>query len=277
MLGRDLMEVLPLSSRGEHPGWEVLGWDIEEIDIRVEKETIAKIEGLKPDVVINAAAFTDVDGCESEHEKAFAINAEGMRHVALGASRCGAKIVYLSTDYVFDGRKGRPYLEEDPTAPLNVYGRSKLKGEEYVLELSENGLIIRTQWLYGKYGKNFVFTILRLAGEKDVLSIVDDQVGAPTYTVDLAWAISRLIQKDSRGIFHAANRDGCSWYAFARAILDFSGLTRVRVVPASSKTLGRPARRPSYSVLDTGRLEKETGASLRPWKEALKDFLSTCK
>jgi len=276
MLGKDLVPVLRSSSESGSPlEWEVFGWDIDEIDIRVEKETVERIENLKPQIVINVAAYTDVDGCESEREKAFAINAEGMRHVALGASRCGAKVVYLSTDYVFDGKKREPYLEDDPPAPLNVYGSSKLKGELYVQELSRNGLIIRTQWLYGKHGKNFVFTLLRLAGEKDVLSIVDDQVGSPTYTMDLSRAISNLIQKDARGVFHVVNRNICSWYDFSQAILELSEFSGVKVLPISSDKLGRPAPRPSYSALDTGKLMKETGITLRPWKEALKEFLST--
>ena len=276
MLGRDLVQVLRSSSHDDGAlESEVIGLDIDEIDIRVERDTVERIDNLKPDIVINVAAYTDVDGCESEKEKAFAINAEGMRHVALGASRCGAKVVYLSTDYVFDGKKREPYLEDDPPAPLNVYGWSKLKGEQYVRELSENGLIIRTQWLYGKYGKNFVFTILRLAREKDVLSIVDDQAGAPTYTVDLSRVISVLIQKGARGIFHVVNSDICSWHAFSKAILELSGISGVEVFPISSETLGRPAPRPSYSALDTGKLKQETGMVLRPWKEALKEFLTT--
>jgi dTDP-4-dehydrorhamnose reductase len=275
MLGRDLVEVLGSSFRENRDlEWEVFGWDIDDIDIQVEKDTIERIEDLKPDIVINLAAYTDVDGCESEREKAFAINAEGMRHVALGAMRRGAKVIYLSTDYVFDGKKGKPYLENDPPAPLSVYGHSKLKGEEYVRQLSENGLIIRTQWLYGKYGKNFVSTILRLAKEKEVLSIVDDQVGSPTYTRDLSRVISRLIQKDIHGIFHVVNQDICSWYDFARAILEFSGLQGVKVLPISSEILGRPAPRPFYSALDTRKLKVEAGLTLRPWKEALKEYLA---
>ena len=141
--------------------------DIEEIDIRIEKETIAKIDRLQPEIVINLAAYTQVDDCESQAEKAFAVNAEGMRHVALGAVQCRAKVVYLSTDYVFDGRKGEPYVEDDPPHPLNVYGQSKWKGEQYVQELTEDALIVRTQWLYGKHGNNFVTAILRQAKREE--------------------------------------------------------------------------------------------------------------
>jgi dTDP-4-dehydrorhamnose reductase len=271
MLGRDLMGILHSSL----PNDEVIGWDIEEIDIQKEEDTVIKIEKLRPDIVVNVAAYTDVDGCELDEEKAFAINAEGMKHVALAASRCRAKVVYLSTDYVFDGNKREPYSESDPPRPLNVYGRSKLKGEQYVQEFVNDSLIIRTQWLYGRYGKNFVTSILRQAREKTVLSIVNDQIGSPTYTADLARAISVLIQFDSQGIFHVANSDLCTWYTFGQAILKLSGMEKVRVIPISSKELGRPAVRPFFSVLNCQKLKKETGLALRPWSEALKDYLTT--
>jgi dTDP-4-dehydrorhamnose reductase len=271
MLGRDLMGVL-LSSL---PNDEVIGWDIEEIDIQKEEDTVFKIEKLRPDIMVHIAAYTDVDGCELNEEKAFAVNAEGTKHVALTASRCQAKMVYLSTDYVFDGNKREPYLESDSPHPLNVYGRSKWKGEQYVQELVKDPLIVRTEWLFGRYGKNFVTSILRQAGEKRVLSIVNDQIGSPTYTVDLAKAISALIQFDASGIFHVANSDLCTWYTFGQAILKLSGMDKVRVIPIYSKELGRPAIRPSYSVLNCQKLKKKTGLTLRPWSEALKEYLST--
>jgi dTDP-4-dehydrorhamnose reductase len=193
----------------------------------------------------------------------------------LATSRCRAKVVYLSTDYIFDGNKKEPYLENDLPSPLNVYGHSKWKGEQYIQEWMKDALIIRTQWLYGSYGKNFVTSILQQATEKKVLSIVNDQVGSPTYTADLAKAISILIEVDGRGIFHVANSDLCTWYIFGQAILKLSGLDRVRVIPISSKEFGRPAVRPSYSVLNCQKLKKETGLTLRPWAEALKDYLNT--
>jgi dTDP-4-dehydrorhamnose reductase len=270
MLGKDLMRVLQSSFSRD----EVIGWDIEEIDIRKEDDSIAKIEALRPEVVIHLAAYTDVDGCESDKEGAFAVNAEGTRHVALAASKCRAKMIYLSTDYVFDGGKREPYLESDPPHPLNVYGHSKLKGEQYVQEGVSDFLIIRTQWLYGPFGKNFVDSILKQAGEKETLSIVDDQTGSPTYTADLAKAICDLIQVDARGIFHVANSEICTWFTFGQAILKFSGVNGVRVLPMSSKEFGRRATRPSYSVLSCQKLKKETGRTMRPWPEALKDYLS---
>ncbi len=273
MLGRDLMGLL-LSS---HPHDEIIGWDIEDIDIQKEEDTVFKVEKLRPHLVINLAAYTDVDGCESNEEKALAVNAEGAKHVALAALRCRAKMVYLSTDYIFDGKKKEPYLESDSPHPLSVYGHCKWKGEQYVQKLVRDFLIIRTQWLYGRYGNNFVNSILRQASEKRALSIVNDQIGSPTYTVDLARAISALIQFDARGIFNAANSDLCTWYTFGQAILKLSGMNKVRVIPISSKELARPAVRPSYSVLNCQKLKKETGLTLRPWSEALKEYLSTVR
>ena len=271
MLGRDLMGIL-LSSLPED---EVVGWDMEEIDIQKEGDTVLKIEKLQPDIVIHIAAYTDVDGCESNEGKALAVNAEGTKYVALAVSRCQAKMVYLSTDYVFDGNKREPYLESDIPHPLNVYGRSKLQGERYVQELVKKALIIRTQWLYGRYGRNFVTAILQQAKEKGVLSIVNDQMGSPTYTTDLAKAISVLIQFDAQGIYHVANGDLCTWYTFGQAILELSGMDKVRVIPISSMELRRRATRPSYSVLNCQKLKKETGLALRPWSEALRDYLRT--
>jgi len=274
MLGRDLVKVLYSTFRTDkHSDWEVLEWDIDEIDIREEKTTVTKIESFHPEIVINVAGYTDVDGCESNEEKAFAVNAEGMKHVALGALQCRAKVVYLSTDYIFDGKKREPYLEDDPPNPLNVYGRSKWKGEQYVRELLEDALIIRTQWLYGRFGNNFVSSILRQGREKKVLSIVNDQIGSPTYTVDLSEAISVLLKYDVRGVFHVANSDLCTWYTLGQAILKLSGMERVKVIPISSKELGRPAVRPPYSVLNCQKLRQVTGMTLRPWVEALKDFI----
>jgi dTDP-4-dehydrorhamnose reductase len=271
MLGRDLMGILHSSFSED----EIIGWDIEEMDVQKEDESITRILQLRPEIVIHIAAYTDVDGCELNKEKAFAVNAEGTKHVALAASKCHAKMVYLSTDYVFDGEKREPYVESDSPHPLNVYGHSKLKGEQYVQEWVKDSLIVRTQWLYGPFGKNFVDLILQQAREKKALPIVDDQTGSPTYTIDLAEAISGLIRFDARGTFHVANSDLCTWYTFGQAILKLSGVNRVRVLPISSKELGRPAARPSYSVLNCQKLKKETGLAMRPWSEALKHYLSS--
>ncbi len=270
MLGRDLVPVLRNAFRES----TLFEWDIDEIDIRNEEETITKIEAVQPTVVINVAGYTDVDGCESNEEEAFAVNANGMKHIAKGAGRCGAKAVYLSTDYVFDGKKGSPYVEEDPPHPINLYGLSKWRGEQAALELDRQGLVIRTQWLYGKYGKNFVTAILRQVREKKVLTIVEDQIGSPTYTVDLSKAIVALIRKGASGVFHVANRDSCSWYEFGKTILHLTGMKEVKVLPISSKELNRRAVRPSYSALSSEKFTQTTGIVLRPWVEALRDFLA---
>jgi dTDP-4-dehydrorhamnose reductase len=276
MLGRDLLKILRSSNGTDSlENFEVIEWDVDEIDIRQEVSTLSKIESLRPDIVIHLAAYTDVDGCEINPEEAFRVNAEGMKHVAMGAQACGARVVYLSTDYVFDGEKKEAYVESDPPHPLNVYGQTKLKGERYLQERVEDHLIIRTQWLYGKYGKNFVSSILRQAREKQTLTIVNDQTGSPTYTVDLSKAIRTLIQHNSRGIFHVANQEVCTWYTFGQAILKFSRIEGVSLIPISSKELSRRAVRPSYSVLNTQKMRRETGMSLRSWSEALKEYLST--
>jgi dTDP-4-dehydrorhamnose reductase len=272
MLGRDLMGVLRSSFQEE-----VVGWDIEEIDIREQKPTVAKIERLRPSLVINLAAFTQVDACESQEEQAFAVNAEGMKHVALGAAGCGARVLYLSTDYVFDGSKAGPYVETDLPHPLSVYGRSKLQGERYVQDLAEGGVIVRTQWLYGKHGKNFVDAILRQAKEVGSLSIVDDQWGSPTYTVDLSRALAHLIRHNARGTYHVANSGSCTWYTFGRSIMKLSGYDGVTVVPITSEALNRPAPRPRNSVFDGEKLKREMGMSLRPWSEAVQEYLQSLR
>jgi dTDP-4-dehydrorhamnose reductase len=182
-------------------------------------------------------------------------------------------VVYLSTDYIFDGEKKEPYLESDPPNPLNVYGRSKWKGEQYAQRLVEDALIIRTQWLYGEHGKNFVSSILNQARDKRVLSIVNDQIGSPTYTVDLSEAISILLRGNARGVFHVSNSNFCSWYTFGQTILKLIGMDRVKVVPITTKELIRPASRPLYTALNCQKLKQVTGMTMRPWSEALKDFL----
>lgn len=271
MLGTDLVKVLD-SRPNKH---EVIGWDIEDIDIQDEQSTIEKIERISPEIVINTAAFTDVDACEILREKAFSVNAEGVKNVVLGALRCGAKVVYISTDYVFDGQKTEPYSEADHPNPINIYGQSKLKGEKYVQELIENSLIIRTQWLFGKHGKNFVTSILNQSRQKKILSIVNDQIGSPTYTLDLSHAIASLIEHPIKGIYHVTNQDFCSWYTFGKTIIEILGIKDVEIKPISSKELGRLAPRPSYSVLSNQKLKIETGITLRTWSEALKDYIES--
>jgi dTDP-4-dehydrorhamnose reductase len=262
MLGRDLMDIL---------GNEARGVDVEDIDIRELSSVQKVLLTLKPRLVINAAAYTDVDGCESNQELAMEVNGEGVAHLAMICKEIGATLVQISTDYVFDGSKGSPYQEDDPTGPLSVYGESKLAGEMNARFCPEH-LIIRTQWLYGLHGKNFVETMLRLATEKKELAVVDDQVGSPTWTVDLGLAIKALIDKGCRGTYHAANGGFCSWNEFARAIFAEAGI-EMTVKPMSTGDLGRPAPRPLYSTLDCGKLARDGGFQPQPWQEALKHYL----
>ncbi|RNC67772.1 MAG: dTDP-4-dehydrorhamnose reductase [Desulfuromonadales bacterium] len=263
MLGQDLMRVLP---------GDVRGVDIEEIDITSPESVRRVLVTLKPRVVVNCAAYTDVDGCESNVALAMAVNGEAVGNLAAVTKEVGALLVQVSTDYVFDGGKGSPCLEDDPVNPLSIYGKSKLLGEEKARENPDH-LIVRTQWLYGLGGKNFVETMLRLAKEKTELAVVDDQIGAPTWTVDLALAISELLDNGCRGTYHAANDGFCSWFDFAEAIFAEAGIA-MRVRPQTTEELGRPARRPLYSVLNCGKLVHDTGLQLEQWREALKTYLA---
>jgi dTDP-4-dehydrorhamnose reductase len=269
MLGRDLQTILS----DQH---EVIGKDIQDLDITDAEQVRNEVEALQPQAVINAAAFTEVDGCESRKERAFAVNAEGAGHMVRACRKTGARLIHLSTDYIFDGTSPAPYSEEAPPNPLNVYGQSKLKGEQLIQETRGNYLILRTAWLYGKHGKNFVDTILRLASQEEELRVVDDQRGSPTFTRDLSRAIAQLLNKDVRGILHVTNSGSCSWFEFAKRILETKGVPdgKIRVVPISSRELNRPARRPSNSLLDCSRFQKLTGGKMRPWDEALRDYLS---
>ena len=266
MLGFDLMEAL--SGR-----YEACGRDIDDFDITREKETMDAITGIRPDIVIHGAANTDVDGCESHIDLALAVNGGGTKNVAAACRKLGSKMVYISTDYVFGGTKSGAYSEEDPTCPINTYGRSKLEGERWVRTLAAQYAIVRTAWLYGMGGKNFVKAILKVAREKGALSVVDDQVGSPTYSVDLSQAIRVLLEKGCRGIYHITNGGTCSWYEYAREILASSGLDSVPVHPISSHQLDRAAKRPHNSVLGRRKFEKETGHRMRSWRKALRDYL----
>jgi len=287
MLGSDLL--LRLST--EH---EVIGMDKEEIDIVSASDCKKAIKETEPDIVINAAAYTNVDGCETAKEECFAVNAEAVKNIAEGCRDKNIPIIHFSTDYVFDGKAKQPYKEDDKCNPINVYGQSKLAGEKYLQSLSQNYLLIRTSWLYGVGGKNFVQTILEKAKAKSfiddtmagtgakadqpsTLSVVDDQVGSPTYTKDLAAAVALLIEKNAQGIFNVANRGTCSWYRFAVRILKESGFDKIEVIPIKSGQLKRPAKRPACSVLDIHKFVETTGRVMQPWQLALQDYLKNVK
>lgn len=266
MLGSDLMARLAL-------GHSVEGRDRDEFDITRIEECRRVIDEAAPDAVINAAAYTDVDGAETNRDLCYAVNADGVGHLVSACAGGQIKLVHISTDYVFDGTGKKPYREEDPLQPQNVYGRSKAAGEQAIRNGGAPFLLIRTAWLYGRHGKNFVTTILQKAKNTGALSVVDDQCGSPTFTWDLAGAIEVLLSADAQGIFHVTNRGICSWHDFAAKILEYAGLSNVSLSPISSDTLDRPARRPAYSGLSNVKFQETTGKAMRVWQVALRDFM----
>ncbi|NIN64364.1 MAG: dTDP-4-dehydrorhamnose reductase, partial [Anaerolineae bacterium] len=237
-LGRSLQQALE-----EH---DILPIDLPEHDV-AEPTIIGTIEDFQPDLVIHAAAMTDVDGCEVNPDTAYKVNALGTQNVALACQRCDAPLLYVSTDYVFDGTKGEPYLEFDEPNPIGVYGRSKLAGELIVRELLTRFYVVRTAWLYARGGKNFVTKILELAEEREELSVVTSEVGSPTYAPDLARAIARLIEYPLYGTYHLVNEGSCSRYEFARRILELAGKSRFPLHPA--ETYQRATRVPANAAL----------------------------
>lgn len=271
MLGSELAEVLA-ARLGESARDRLLCWDEPELDIRDEQAVHKAVTGLRPSVVINAAAYTDVDGCESNETLATAVNGEGPAHLAIACRDVGAKLVHFSTDFVFDGKTDVPYEPEDEAHPLSVYGRSKWRGERGIVEAGGDFLIIRTSWLFGVHGRNFVEAILERASKGEPLSVVDDQIGRPTLAVDLAEGVVRLLDAHAIGVVHFANKGSCSWFEFAKEIVELSE-REVPVQPITSEALGRPARRPHYSVLGTESYERATGHRPAPWQDALHRYL----
>lgn len=278
-LGNELCKILgeSVSERGKLPplydGCTVIGVDVDGLDITSSDAVDAFFSTHKPNLVFNCAAMTNVDGCEGNEDAAYQVNAIGPRNLAVACERQGARLLHVSTDYVFDGMGTKPYVESDVPAPNTAYGRSKLAGERFVLEYCHNSCICRTAWLYGYAGNNFVKTMLRLAGEKGQLTVVDDQVGNPTSAVDLAWQLALLAASQETGIFHCTcNGEAVSWNAFARRIMAKAGLG-VEVKACTTAEFPRPAKRPAYSALENRHLRETIGDSMRDWKEALDSFL----
>ncbi len=271
MLGHDLVRVF------EESRFEVLKPSHSELDIADPQSAQKYIVGQRPVWVVLSAAYTRVDDCETNRDLAMKVNAEGAANVARACSEAEAKMVYVSTDYVFQGDKDSPCGEDDPTDPINVYGASKLAGENYVREIVPHHLIIRTSWLYGLNGNNFVEAILKKAGEVSELKVVNDQQGSPTNTRDLAEGIARLLGKNAQGAFNVTNTESCTWFDFAKNILSLKKVQGVEVKPVSTAEFNAPARRPAFSILSPEKYIATTGCSLRPWKEALKSYMSSRK
>lgn len=284
MLGRDLRGVLDGSC-------EVAGMDLcrgrgeDQVPFSFTRASINDTGAVKeifakerPGLIIHTAAWTDVDGCELDHDKAYRVNVEGTAAIAALAEESGIPLIYISTDFVFDGLKTTPYTEEDAPAPINVYGKSKREGEEAVIRTLSRYAILRTSWLYGRFGKNFVDTIAAKLGSGEKIKVVNDQTGCPTYTVDLSLAILRLMESvgvEGKEIYHVCGSGSCTWYDFAVKIKSLiPGSEGAAVEPVSAAEFARPARRPAYSVLDTSKFESETGFKMRPWDSALEEYCS---
>ena len=263
-LGRELIRVLEEE--------DLLLLTHKDIDIR-DTKLVQRIVELKPNIIIHTAANTDVDECERYPESAFQVNTLGTQHVILGTEKVGAKLVYISTDYVFNGEKNVPYVESDETRPINVYGRSKLMGEYLVQESSIPWIIVRTAWLYGEGRKNFITNVLEWARDLPVLKLVEDKTGSPTYAKDLALAIKHLICDEASGTYHAVGQGACTWFEYGQQILGILNIQK-EVVPIAFDELNRPAKRPAYSALSSDAL-KQSGFEMRDWRAALEDFLST--
>lgn len=271
MLGADVRRV------GERAGHELVLLDLPELDITDERAVFALYERERPEATINCAAWTNVDGAETNREAAQAVNAQGAGNLARAAASIGSPLLHISTDYVFDGTapldadgQPRPYVESDPTGPRSVYGETKLAGERQVLDASRSHTVVRTAWLYGIDGPNFVATMLRLAGERDAVQVVDDQIGSPTWSGHLAPAIVGLLERSVSGLVHLTGAGQVSWNGFAKEIFRQAEVD-CRVEAVSSEQMARPAPRPAFSVLDT---ERDDVLPMGPWQDGLADYLA---
>lgn len=254
-------------------GHDVMAPGRAELDVRSEASVRAYLEAARPAAVVNCAAFTNVDGAESAFEDAFAANAAGPRNLALAARDAGARLIHISTDYVFDGKAGRPYVESDPANPQGVYARSKWMGEQFVREIGGDWTIVRTQALYGPRGPSFLKAILGRVEAGEPLRVVDDQFVAPTRAADLAETLRRILEEGGPGTYHASANGECSWHEFARAILEETGRPDHPLVAISTAELSRPAPRPQASVLRNLHLELTIGDTLPHWRVGLRTHL----
>ncbi|WP_407461663.1 dTDP-4-dehydrorhamnose reductase [Methanobrevibacter sp.] len=265
MLGSDLREVLK--------NQELIVTGSKDLDITDEEKVVEFVCENSPELVINAAAYTAVDDCETHYDDAYAVNALGPKNLAIACNKLDIPLVHISTDYVFDGTKRTPLIEADKLGPQSAYGKTKLAGEEFIQENTDKYFILRTAWLYGLHGNNFVKTMLDLAENHDEITVVDDQVGSPTYSFDLAVAITNLLFSDKYGIYHVTNEGECSWYEFAKLIFELSNID-VKVVPVTTEEFPRPAPRPHYSVLNNKKWNSSGFVPMRTYQEALSEYLS---
>jgi len=274
LLGHEVAHVLRTS------GHELIAADLEEdllhdiaaLDITQPAMVRGFLEATRPAWLINCAAYTQVDDCEEHEEVAFQVNGKAPGFLAEACNETGATLLHVSTDYVFDGTKDSPYTEDDLPNPLNVYGRSKLAGEEAIRCVTDKFIIVRPQWMFGPYGANFVSTILNKAREQDKVEVVDDQWGSPTYSKDLAKAIKLLLECDARGIFHVCNRGQATWFDLAKKAIALAEL-ETEVIPVGTQRFPRPAKRPRNSLLSTKKFRDTTGKLLPPWQISLQDYL----
>lgn len=272
LLGSALMAHL-----AETQGFSVVGLDCDDCDIADPASIADAILAADPHVIFNCAAFTQVDACQSQAALAFRVNGEGAGNVAAAARAIRAKLIHISTDYVFDGCAQEPIAVDSQPGPpeaLSIYGQSKLEGECRVSAVQADAVIVRTAWMYGQGGSGFPDAILRQARNAGHLRVVNDQTGSPTYANDVAAAIVRVALTDSRGIFHVTNAGQCTWFDFACEILRLAGMQHVKVEPVPTSAYPRPAKRPGYSVLDNARFDTEVGPPLRHWREALAEYMT---
>ena len=272
MLGTDLVNLLKSREASLEHNPEVIEAPHEVLDITLEDRVSDFISTHIPDIVVNCAAFTNVDKCETEREAAFSVNALGPKYLAAAAKKCGARVIQISTDFVFDGNGNRPYTEEDQTNPLSEYGRTKLEGERNIQSYCDSYLIVRTSWLFGHNGINFAAKMLELAEQHKELSIVTDETGSPTYTPDLAEALWILIKQKCEGVINISNDGSCSRYEWAEYIFETMGF-KIKMNPIKSSEYKRPANVPLNSTLNCQKFTTITGMQMRPWEETVESYL----
>jgi dTDP-4-dehydrorhamnose reductase len=269
MLGTDLMAVFK-------PVHDTAGLDLPDFDITFPEQCLATVTALRPDVIINAAAFTRVDDCETHEKEAFQVNGYGAGNLARAAASIGALFVHYSTDYIFDGLKNEAYREGDAPNPQSAYGKSKLLGETLIRRECENHLIIRTSWLFGPNGPNFIRTIISAAKKGAPLRVVHDQRGSPTYTKDLAQWTLQMIDAGCRSTYHVTNSGSCTWFELASRAVEWAGIEGISIAPVTTAEFPRPAKRPANSILANARLNQDGLPIMRSWQIAAREYIEQC-